>query len=67
MCSSDLVGSILDVTKGELYGEMLGSTMEEDGTPITFRRRSAGLPRTSAEKLICVQMARSPSSDIQMR
>ena len=30
-------------------------------------RRSAGLPRTSAEKLICVQMARSPISDIHMR
>ena len=30
-------------------------------------RRSAGLPRTSAEKFICVQMALSPSSDIQMR
>jgi len=30
-------------------------------------RRSAGLPRTSAEKFICVQMDRSPRSDIQMR
>ena len=30
-------------------------------------RQSVGLPRTSAEKLICVQMARSPSSYIQMR
>ena len=29
-------------------------------------RRSAGSPRTSAEKFICVQMARSPRSDIQM-
>ena len=31
------------------------------------RRRSAGSPRTSAEKLICVQMARSLCWDVQMR
>ena len=39
-CIWSLVASILDVTKGELYGEMLGSTMEEDGTPITFRMKT---------------------------